>query len=147
MKTSAVLKTSTPPHPPAHTYAHIFLLPPQTFSRPLSPILPSPFPFPCRRAEAWVSLGGHVFSARHASKRDRASVISHCCQNIIVWLTFSIVPVLLRYPLHLFVFLLPPPPAPHLTLQQTMAPLAGAKWHGGENNSQREKRGRETEII
>lgn len=47
----------------------------------------------CDGAEAWVSPGGHVFSARHASRpRPRRYHLSHCCQNIIVWLTLHIVP-------------------------------------------------------
>lgn len=140
MKTSAVLKTSTPSHGTyLNMHTHIFLSLSLAILRRSPSLLPSLPSTPSEtQAPAWVSLCNHVFSARHASRLDCAGVISHCCQNISVRVTFPIVPVLLLPPPSL-------PPPSHLALQQTMAALVGTKRHtGGENNSQR---GGETEII
>lgn len=85
----------------------------------------------------------------HVSRRDAAGVISLAAVKISSFgqlaLLFQLVLLLLPHSLSLSSCPPNPPsslPPHHLALQQTMAALARAKMtHGGENNSQKEKRG------
>ena len=101
METSAILKTPSP-STYTHTDAHRFFISftPETFPHPLAS-LPPPLPLLslCLLRLMPLSLTRWSCFLCESCQQDRRCWchLCHCCQNII-WLTFSIVPVLLLLP-------------------------------------------------